>query len=288
MNNQSLLFKIDNLIEGVIINRPSKIIKTPYVADVIIKNSTKDIQDTFLAHSASLGCCGLSDKNSIILMAPKNKTYKDNKKHCEYTIYLSIIRDKTKETIVGIYPKLAEEIVENALKQNKIASLRNIKYYRRETKIYNEGKVDSRFDFSGIDENDIPFILEVKNVPLAVYEDLPLRELNKIDFSDRDPNSKVAYFPDGYRKKKGDVVSPRALKHINELSLISHESNTRCIICYVIQRDDINRFTISKLDPTYKQAVENAVQNGIEMLILCVKWTIDGECYLLNNNISYI
>ena len=30
-------------------------------------------------------------------------------------------------------------------------------------------------------------------------------------------NDKIAYFPDGYRKNSTDVVSPRALKHIEEL-----------------------------------------------------------------------
>ena len=35
----SLLLKIDNLIEGNVIKRPSKYIKTPYVADIIPFNS---------------------------------------------------------------------------------------------------------------------------------------------------------------------------------------------------------------------------------------------------------
>ena len=103
-------------------------------------------------------------------MAPTvvKKAKNDEKLHCEYRIYLSIL----KETIVGIYPKLAEDLTENALKNNYLHILPNVQSYRRETPIYIEGKVDSRFDFSGIDSNCISFIMEVKNVPLADYEDI--------------------------------------------------------------------------------------------------------------------
>jgi hypothetical protein len=76
----SLLFKIDGLVEGDVIKRPSKFIKTPYVADIMLKKK-EDISnssiDTVLGHTASLGCCGLADAGARILMAPvitkKNK-----------------------------------------------------------------------------------------------------------------------------------------------------------------------------------------------------------------------
>ena len=50
------LLKIEGLVEGLIIKRPSKIIKTPYVADIRIGDT--DIET--LGHTASLGCCGLA------------------------------------------------------------------------------------------------------------------------------------------------------------------------------------------------------------------------------------
>ena len=36
--NQMLL-QLDNLIEGTVIKRPSKIIKSPYVADIVLENN---------------------------------------------------------------------------------------------------------------------------------------------------------------------------------------------------------------------------------------------------------
>ena len=292
LKEREVLLKIDNLIEGEIIKRPSKYIKTPYVADIEICSTNNLI----LGHTASLGCCGLADVGAYVLMAPvtkpkvelsktKNNTDTD-KLCCEYRVYLSVIREKNTEIIVGIYPKLAEQLTEMALKNNLLNKLQNIKSYKKETKIFVPNLVDSRFDFSGIDQNDIPFILEVKNVPLADYEDVTSKDRKKMCFDDRDINSKVAYFPDGYRKKSTDPVSPRALKHINELALIKRMSKTRTIMCYVIQRTDVDRFQPSIIDPEYRQAFINAVNSGVEIITMVIQWTREGEAYFIRDDLS--
>ena len=282
----SLILKLNNLIEGTIIKRPSKYIKTPYVADIKIHS----LSDTVLGHTASLGCCGLADIGASILMTPvyKNKNKNNtnlNKLNCEYRVYLSVIREKDHEIIVGINPKLAEDLTESALKNNLLSKLLNVKRYKRETKIYVPNLVDSRFDFTGIDENGIPFIMEVKNVPLADYEDITSKERKKMDFEDREFNSKVAYFPDGYRKKTTDPVSPRALKHINELALIKRMSKTRCIMCYVIQRTDVDRFQPSVIDPVYREAFKLAINSGVEIITMVVQWTREGEAYFIKDDL---
>jgi len=280
----SLIIKLDNLIKGEIINRPSKHIKTPYVAD--IKNIVTS--NEILGHTASLGCCGLADRGATILMSPvpKRKKNKVDKLCCEYRVYLSVIRERNQEIIVGINPKLAEELTEKALNKNLLSKLCNVKCYKRETKIYAPGLVDSRFDFSGIDEKGIPFIMEVKNVPLADYEDITAKDRKKISFDDRDINSKVAYFPDGYRKKHTDTVSPRALKHIHELTLIKRMSKTRCIMCYVIQRNDVNRFQPSVIDPEYRNAFKEAVKYGVEIITMVIHWTSEGEAYFIKDDLT--
>ena len=279
----SLILKLNDLIEGEVIKRPSKYIKTPYVADIKICSTSNMI----LGHTASLGCCGLADVGATILMAPVPKIYKNtNKLHCEYRVYLSVIREKEQEMIVGIYPKLAEELTESALKNNLLSRLNNVKNYRKETKICVPGLVDSRFDFTGIDQNGVPFIMEVKNVPLADYEDVTSKDRKKMSFDDRDINSKVAYFPDGYRKKSTDPVSPRALKHINELALIKRMSKTRCIMCYVIQRTDVDRFQPSVIDPEYREAFKEAVKSGVEIITMVVQWTREGEAYFIKDDLA--
>ena len=280
----SLLLKLENLIEGSVVKRPSKLIKSPYVADIITS-----LEKIILGHTASLGCCGLADAGATVLMSPvplkKKKEKDDGKLSCEYRVYLSVILERDTEIVVGIHPKLAENLVEAALKANLLSRLLNIKKYKREATIYVEGKVDSRFDFAGIDCNNIPFIMEVKNVPLADYEDITAKDRKGKCYDDRVIGSKVAYFPDGYRKKTTDPVSPRALKHIKELTLIKSESKTRCIMCYVIQRTDVERFQPSIIDPEYREAVKNSIEAGVEIITLVVNWTKEGEAYFVRDDL---
>jgi len=280
-----LLFKVDNLIEGQVVKRPSKYIKTPYVADILCL----DTQDEVLGHTASLGCCGLADVNASVLMAPspdsKSKPKNQSNMKCSHTVYLSVLRSNENEQIIGIHPKLAEHLTESALKNNCLSRLQNVKRYRRETAIYIKDKIDSRFDFTGVDQNGIPFIMEVKNVPLADYEDVTAKERGKMDFTGREFDSKVAYFPDGYRNKSSDPVSPRALKHIRELTLIKSETEMRCIMCYVIQRTDVNRFQPSVIDPEYREAFLKALEAGVEIITMVVRWTREGEAYFVKDDL---
>ena len=205
---------------------------------------------------------------------------------CSHTVYLSVVKNIAyDDLIIGIHPKLAEHLTEAALKNNCLSKLKNIKKYRRETSIYIKDKVDSRFDFTGVDQDGIPFIMEVKNVPLADYEDVTENERGKLDFTNREFNSKVAYFPDGYRKKSTDPVSPRALKHIRELTFIKKETSVRCIMCYVIQRTDINRFQPSVIDPEYRSAFIDAIKAGVEIITMVVKWTKEGNAYFIRDDL---
>ena len=295
----NLLISLDNLIEATVIKRPSKIIKSPYVSDLKLENYDEE----HLGHSPSLGCCGLADNGRKVLVQyidtsknkSKNKKDDDSKLKCTYRIYCAIhqecinegINEGINEEIIGIYPKLAEELFESALNKNLISKLMNIKEYKRETKIFIQGHVDSRFDFSGIDENGTKFILEIKNVPLADYEDLPSKERKKLDYSDRNFNSKVAYFPDGYRKSSKEPISVRAIKHLENLTYLKnlHKEDIRCLICFVIQRNDVDRFQPSVIDPNYVNALKNAHENGVEIIALKIRWDREGNSYFVSDKL---
>jgi DNA-binding sugar fermentation-stimulating protein len=213
------LFQLESLIRGEVLKRPSKSCKSPYVADVML-NDDKII----LAHAPSLGCNGLCDTGGIVYLSKKGAV-------CSYRIELS---ENSEGIIIGINPKLAEKIVEEAIMKNQMT-----KTYKREKKILN-----SRFDFVGMHTNSKKlFVLEVKTVPLCI-----------------EPG--VASFPHGYRKKKGDPVSPRALKHLTDLIEIASESNADAIMCYVIQRGDTDKFIPSESDPIYKARFHQAINLG--------------------------
>lgn len=267
-----------NLVEGTVVKRPSASIKSPYVADVIYEEST------ILGHCPSLGCCGLSDKDATVLMSPS----KNPKSKCQYTVYLSLLYDekKDKRVVVGIHPRLAEQIVENSITNKYFSWLPNLTTYKREYVIKDkELDVDSRFDFHGFDENNNEFIIEVKTVPLADYEDIQKKDRKGKNYDDIQFENKVAYFPDGYRKKVTDPVSPRALKHVNELRILKEKKNIRTILCFVIQRDDVSSFQPSIIDPIYRDAVYSAKNAGVEIYAVVCKWQEDGSCQLINDNL---
>jgi DNA-binding sugar fermentation-stimulating protein len=271
------LMTLQNVVRGDVAARPSVHVKSPYVADVNIADKS------IITHSASLGCCGLADKSAIVYALPiAKRTSGLDDRTCSHRICLSVVREPAKgsETVVGVYPKYAEDLAEQALVKDCIPGLQKVRVYRRETTVTASG-VKSRFDFSGVDENGTPFLMEIKNVPLADYEDMWANDRKRLPadaYAGRDSKSKVAYFPEGYRKKKNAVVSPRALKHICELADIKKSMNVRCILCFVIQRDDVAQFSPSIVDPEYREAVFEARRQGVEIIAMVVKWTVvDGS-----------
>lgn len=274
MNSYNILYRIEGLVQGTIVKRPSAVIKTPYVADVRISENDA----LRLGHSLSLGCCGLCDTGAIVYMSPaaesraKTKKIEEGKSVCDYSIQLS---QTSEGIIVGINPKIAEHIANTCLQKTGIIPGLSVQSYRREMPVKIEGHVDSRFDFGGVLDNGRPFIMEVKAVPLADYANAPTKEKQLMDFRGRPIGSKIAYFPEGWRKKASDTVSPRALKHIQELTYIQQNTDTHCILCFIVQRGDAERFELSATDPEYKAAVESGIAAGVQVVAIMVDWTIE-------------
>ena len=269
------LLQLQNTQKAFIIKRPSSISKTPYVADIITENDY-----TTCCHTPSLGCCGMADAGSTVITTP----IKSKKCISEYRAELSIFSDDKGSIVVGINPKLAEDIAQKCLENNlfqhfKVQSFGSQKTY-----------MNSRFDYAGIDNNGKEFVLEIKNVPQADYVDTDkkerknyIKEINNAKFDE-----KIAYFPDGFRKKSKDVISPRALKHIQELEMLVKTTNIRAILCFIIQRSDTNIFQTSHIDPIYREAVYIAWKNGVEIKTIQVEWDKQGDCNFLRNDMPIL
>ena len=147
-----------------------------------------ETNDETMGHCPALGCCGHADAGCNVLVS----TLDGDKKVCSHRVELAIFNetkhDKDYTVIIGINPKLAENIAESCLKADLVKNLINIKSYKREVKFKN-----SRFDFAGIDSDGVPFIMEIKNVPLADYVDVSKKDrknytelINNADFNDKD------------------------------------------------------------------------------------------------------
>ncbi len=142
---------------------------------------------------------------------------------------LEAIRDH--KTFVGVNTSLPNEIVFNAMKEKKILQEINGDL-KKEVKY---GK-NSRVDILASHPNGDTYI-EVKSVTL-------LRKKN------------LAEFP--------DAITSRGSKHLIELSNMS-KKGSRCFLIYLIQRNDVDRFSIAKdLDNEYYENSLKAKKSGVQ------------------------
>jgi len=59
-------------------------------------------------------------------------------------------------------------------------------------------------------------------------------------------------------------------------------------MCYVIQRTDVDRFQPSVNDPEYRSAFYEAVEAGVEVITLVIKWTRDGTAYFVRDDLPIV
>ena len=279
-----LIYKTEKLFRARVIKRPSSTIKSPYVADIQLVDDDNDIIDfnIYLAHCPSLGCCGLSDNESIVMVSEN----KNNNTKTKYAVELCCFHEeKNGKSIIeyiSLKPKNAEHIAYECLKQSLVLNMIDLVEIQKEKKFMN-----SRFDFYGKDKDNKEYIFEIKTVPLAYYVDVPKKEYKKHKeyIESCDINDKVSYFPDGYRKNANEPVSPRALKHIQELEKITLETDIICTLVYIVQRTDVNSLQTSNIDLIYKKAVQKAWLNSVNIKVIQIKWNSIGEAYFYSNNL---
>lgn len=260
---------IQDVIVAKVNSRPSKTIKSPYLADILLDDGT-----TALCHSPSLGCSGIISSGRIVMVTASQS----KKAASAFTLCHALLDNNT---IVGTHPLYAQRIAHSYLLQTYP------EYdWKAEQTIGN-----SRFDFAGTEtQTGQPttgrFIVEVKNVPLASSN-------NSGDYLDcSESTDKVAIFPDGYRKKKSDPFSTRALKHVQELQNLLQQdqshTTTRCMLLFVCQRSDCAYMVINKNDPQYLQAVQDAFHSGVEIRCISVCWSRDGKIASLHKEIPIL
>lgn len=259
--NMDYLYRLPNkLIKAKVLSRPSKKIKSPYLADVLLLEDNKEV----LCHSASLGCSGHIVENSIVWVLEKTGT---NSKS-SHEIYLI----EENNVLFGCHPLVSNKIAYQLLKNEYI--LPNVKDIRSESVIN-----DSRFDFIA-KSDDRMTIIEVKSVPIADYFDGTSKEIKTYLKEFSEPKEKIAIFPyctvSGKRKVSSIPLSERAHKHVEALTHLS--STYKCVLLFIVQRNDVSQFCVTKLDPTYKEACKKALDNGVIIKAISVRWDTQ-QCY---------
>lgn len=258
------------LREAVVVARPSKVVKTPYVADIQFPGEEKVYQ----AHAPSLGCSGLVDVGSHVYVHGKEP--KEGGAKTTHTIYGTTVHGGFR---VGVNPMVANRMVRKIIELGLAAEWRTLG--DGVASIQAEVTAgDSRVDLRVTHKDGTTTWVEVKNIPLSHYRNgvkgCPNYRAAAAETAPTGltPRDKIALFPDGFRKKKEDAVSPRATKHLDNLAeLVRGGDKAYCV--FLCQRTDARRFEPAALDAIYTTAFKAALAAGVEARCYIASWT-DG------------
>ena len=190
--------------------------------------------DKIIAHCANSGSMlGLKKPGSEVWVSPAH----NRQRKLKYTWELI----RVGESLVGINTAHPNKIVQEAIEGNRIPALLGYDCLKREVRY---GK-NSRIDILLASPGKPLCYVEVKNVTLK--------------------RKNLAEFP--------DAITSRGTKHLGELSDQVRVGN-RSVMFYLIQRDDCEGFTVADdIDPAYAQALDAAIEAGVEVLCYQCKLT---------------
>uniref|UniRef100_A0A6C0DSG7 Sugar fermentation stimulation protein C-terminal domain-containing protein n=1 Tax=viral metagenome TaxID=1070528 RepID=A0A6C0DSG7_9ZZZZ len=242
-----MLHTLPPLQKATVVNRPSKTIKSPYVADIRLEDGT-----TALCHTPGLGCSGLVSTGRVIYVSKAA----NEKAKTAYTAQVSASADEEGPYYVGIHPMVSQMVASKLL--DKIAT--NI-VWRSEVAI----NTHTRLDFVGTGPDGKKTYVEVKNAMITL--------------SSEKRQNRRAVFPEGYRKSITETVSPRAVKHAETLAeLASLKETEAAYLVFIVPRDDCEAgLELNALDPIYCKAVTKALIAGVKVRVFGLRFQMDGS-----------
>ena len=245
------LYSLQKPLVGVtVVKRPSATIKSPYVADV-----RYDDGRVALCHTPGLGCCGLVEAGRRIYVCDGSAGAKT-----DCVAHIAECRDGEGLFYNGIHPMVSQAAARGLL--SRISA--DAKWVAEV--VVEEG---TRLDYVGTLPNGKKIYVEIKNAMVSLEDAKPRAE-------------RRAVFPEGFRKKKGEPVSPRAVKHAQVLQrLLAAEDTEACYLLYTVPRTDCgDGMTINREDPIYYAAVRDAVRAGVRILAFSLNYSLDGTVRL--------
>lgn len=228
--------KIDkNIIYGEFINRPNRFQAYVKVNDEII-----------MVHVPNTGRCKeILIPGCMIILREENGM----KRKTKYDLIAAFKGEK----IINIDSQIPNKVVEEALNNRNIPSLRKFKKIERE-KTYG----NSRFDFKLTDDRGYIYYLEVKGV---TYEE-----------------NGIAKFP--------DAPTQRGRKHLLEL-VDAKRKGLGAGVLFLIQMDNIKEFMpYDDMDMDFGEALRIADENGVD--IFAYECTVDANSITLIKAIKVI
>jgi len=223
--------------KATVINRPSKIIKSPYMVDILYDDNE------YLAHSPALSLNKLINNGTIIMISESDNDKTSRKS--KYTIEFV----KLDKIWIGVNPLFANKLFIHCVNNKILTEFDGYFLKKAEIKTKN-GRLDfllhNKDNDIGVVTPTKEYFVEIKNVPLA--------------------KDNVAIFPFGKKNKKTDIyISERAYKHLKELILLKKHGFNVALV-FIIQRNDIE-YLIPNYEHDYKYAktLEKAYKLGVNI-----------------------
>ena len=241
-----MLHTFPQLYKAQVINRPSKSIKSPYVADIVLEDGT-----AALCHTPGLGCSGLVTSGRTIYVTKSTGA----KSKTAYTAQISLNTDSEGSYFVGIHPMVSQHIAGKLL--DKISTEH---VWKSEVKM----DTHTRLDFVGTSPEGKKLYVEVKNAMISV--------------SSKNRAERRAIFPEGYRKNKTDTISPRAVKHAETLAKLLELPDTEAAyLLFIVPRNDCDDgLELNLSDPIYCKAVNEAIAKGVKIRVFSLDFKENG------------
>lgn len=245
----SSIHTLPSLVKVEVINRPSKSIKSPYVADIKLADGTVG-----LCHTPGLGCCGLVAPGKTIYVCksanPKSKT--------AYTAQIAEDADAEGTHYVGIHPMVSQAVAGKLL--HKISPTAT---WASEVKV----DTHTRIDYVGTTPEGKKIFVEVKNAMISRCT--------------TPRTSRRAVFPEGFRKSKKEAVSPRAVKHAETLAELAKLPTTESThLVFIVPRNDCHDgLELNPADTIYCKAIVNAQAGGVKICVFGLDFQPSGDIF---------
>jgi DNA-binding sugar fermentation-stimulating protein len=242
-----MLHVIPTLHRVQVVARPSKSIKSPYVADIMLEDGS-----TALCHTPGLGCCGLVAPGKYIYVSKAANA----KSKTAYTAQIAECADTEGTHYVGIHPMVSQAIAAKLLDRISTTVV-----WKSEVKVDDH----TRLDFVGTSPEGKKIYVEVKNAMISLCTE--------------PRQTRRAIFPEGFRKSKTDTVSPRAVKHAETLAALNALPDTEATyLLYIVPRNDCNEgLELNPTDPIYCKAVASAMDQGVNIRVFGLDFQQNGN-----------
>jgi len=223
------------------------------ISGVLIKRYKRFFIDIKIKNKiVTAHCPNTGSMNGLLSKGNKVWLSKSNNPNRKLKYTLQII--EVNGSKIGVNTHITNKIFLDALENNLIKEFKDKNSIKTEKKF----GTNTRFDFLIIGKNSKTFV-EVKNVTLLRKKSL-------------------AEFP--------DAVTSRGAKHIRELVKAS-EKGYKVYVCFIIQREDCNKFTIAKdIDPNYFKLLSKAIKKKLNIICYDCKFLSKG--IKLNKKIKVI